>query len=98
MRRHVWRLDGEFAADWAVYGLGDHSVTHNVSEHQASHRATTSSRTPGKINRGTVYATAFAHSELHLCKCGQRQHQCRTCAEWICTAPGHAPHLCEETA
>lgn len=41
----------------------------------ASHRSTTSSRTPGKVNRGTVYAreTGGLPDDLDLCVCGQRR-------------------------
>lgn len=41
----------------------------------ASHRATTSSRTPGKVNRGTVYAREDSGlpDDLELCVCGQRR-------------------------
>jgi hypothetical protein len=41
----------------------------------ASHRATTSSRTPGRVNRGTVYAREDGGLPelLNLCVCGMRE-------------------------
>lgn len=65
-----------------------------VLRHHASHRATTSSRTPGKINSGVVYARAFEHKQLFICKCGQTQKPCELCGKHICRAPGHLAHAC----
>lgn len=87
MSRFVSLMEGPFAREWEEVGLGKVRV--------ASHRATTSSRTPGKVNRGVVYATDFAHAELHIHTCGLSMHRCRSCFEWICTAPGHLEHVCE---
>lgn len=36
----------------------------------ASRRRTTSSRTPGRVNRGSVYVRAVDLGELRLCTCG----------------------------
>ena len=95
MSRFVSLLDGPFAADWELY-LRDKSVAYVVGARVGSHRATTSSRTPGKVNRGTVYANrAFAHGELHLCGCGIEQRLCTGCNTWVCQAPGHLQHVCE---
>ena len=79
-------LDGEFASEWAELAPGQH----------ASQRATTSSRTPGKVNRGTVYARTFAHGELHIHTCGLKMTQCARCEDWICEAAGHLKHVCPE--
>ena len=77
-------------------GLGQRSVSFNPTEFNASHRATTSSRTPGRVNRGTVYRRKFEHDAkyFHLCGCGQRQTLCLGCLLWICEAPGHLKHVC----
>lgn len=96
MRRFRSLLDGPHAAEWDALGLGVLTVAFNPSAHVASHRATTSSRTPGKVNRGTVYATAFEHdpAHFHVCPCGCPQTLCPDCLSYICRAPGHAPHVC----
>lgn len=85
MSRPLSLLDGRWAFEWADLAPGQH----------ASHRATTSSRTPGKVNRGTVYRRSFQHPPLHLCKCGQSQEQCVACGTWFCEATGHQKHSCE---
>lgn len=94
MSDYVSLLDGPFAADWDALGLGKLSVSYNPTSTIASHRATTSSRTPGRVNVGTVYRTAVKPRELHLCPCGQSQQPCVSCGGWYCDAPGHQPHVC----
>lgn len=94
MRRPISLLDGPYAAEWEALGLGILSVTHVAGGAHASHRATTSSRTPGRVNVGTVYRSAVKPREIHICRCGQKQHQCPSCLAWICEADGHAKHVC----
>lgn len=88
-------LDGPYAREWERIGLGQLDVSFARTETQASHRATTSSRTPGKVNRGTVYARKFEHDarDWHLCGCGQKQTLCLGCMG-VCEAPGHLKHVC----
>ncbi len=84
--------------EWAAYGLGTASVSFTAGARIASPRATTSSRTPGKVNRGTVYARTFEHDQRdwHVCGCGCKQTLCLGCLVWICDAPGHIKHVCPE--
>lgn len=89
-RPFVSLLEGRFASEWAPYLDG----TAGPHQHHASHRATTSSRTTTKVNRGTVYRKPFEHPELFLCKCGLEQEICVLCDKHVCRAPGHAPHVC----
>lgn len=86
--------------EWDRVGLGQLGVAFNPTERVASHRATTSSRTPGHVNRGTVYRRKFEHDAkyFHLCGCGQKQTLCLGCLTWICEAPGHLKHLCAGAA
>ncbi len=76
--------DGKYASDWADLAPGRH----------ASHRATTSSRTPGRVNRGTVYACPVVERVLHIHTCGCAMHLCAGCKQYICEATGHAKHAC----
>lgn len=90
--RPVSLLDGIYAYEWAGFLRRVGGVP---LERHASHRATTSSRTPGKVNRGTVYAVPVGERSLHLCPCGQTQHLCKAgCGKHICEAPGHKAHVC----
>ncbi len=90
-------LEGAFVREWAAVGLGTHSVAFNAGARVASPRSTTSSRTPGKVNRGTVYrrASSIRDEDHHLCGCGQQQHLCLKCLRWVCEAPGHLKHDCK---
>lgn len=91
MSRFVSLLDGPFAAEWGPY-LDGTAGPHQ--KRQGSRRATTSSRTPGAKNKGTVYRKPFEHPELHLCTCGLEQEKCVDCQAFICRAPGHQQHVC----
>lgn len=65
---------------------------------RASHRATTSSKTPGKVNRGTVYKrerSGIDWTNRELCFHGQPMRRCDECSAWCCTCPGVLPHRCE---
>ena len=60
-------------------------------------RSTTSSKHPGRKNKGATYARKFEHPPLDLCHHGQRRAICSRCSAHYCGCPGSPPHVCEAT-
>lgn len=59
-----------------------------------SQRVTASSRRPGKKFAGTVHVRPVEQSDVELCRCGSKAKRCSSCDELVCSAPGHALHVC----
>ena len=70
-----------------------------IGANRHSVRRTTSSRRPGRVNIGVVYARPPVRlPKLDTCPCGTEKTRCDECGASYCAAPGHAAHVCAGVA